>query len=109
MKKIAVIALSALMLAGTGFAAKVDQRQADQNARIKQGVASGELTHKEAKHLRKREKAVHRKIKSERKANGGKLTKAERRRINRQQNRTSHKIYRKKHNEAVRPDSPAAK
>ena len=38
---------------------------------------------------------------NERVANGGKLTPAERRQVNRQQNRTSRAIYRDKHNARV--------
>jgi opacity protein-like surface antigen len=101
MKKIAAIALSALMLAGTALAAEVDQRQENQQDRINQGVASGELTKKEAHQVERQHKAIGKEIKADRAANGGKLTKGEKREINRQQNRESRKIHRKKHNAAV--------
>jgi len=56
------------------------------------------LTAGEAAHLEKREAAINKEVKYDRAANGGKLTPAERRQVNRQENRTSKAIYRKKHN-----------
>jgi hypothetical protein len=106
MNKLSVILLSAA-IAGSGLlsAAEVDQRLENQKDRVQQGVASGELTHKEAKDLRTDEKAIHNEVKEERKENGGKLTPAERRAAKRKLARESKKIYRKKHNEAERPDA----
>jgi hypothetical protein len=77
---------------------EVGQRQRNQRERIAQGVKSGQLTAGETVHLEGREAAINKKVRTERAANGGKLTPAERRQINRQQNRTSNAIYRKKHN-----------
>ena len=109
MKKIATIALSALLLAGTAMAAEVDQRQANEQARIKEGVASGELTKHEAKQVEREHKAIGAEIKADRAANGGKLTKEEKKDINKQQNKESRRIHRKKHNVAKRAEAPAAK
>jgi len=53
---------------------------------------------KETAHLEGREAAINKEVKNDRAANGGKLTPVERRQVNRQQNRTSNAIYRKKHN-----------
>ena len=105
MKKIIAIALSTLLLAGTALAAEVDQRQENQQDRINQGVASGELTKKEAKQVEGQHKAIHNEIKADRAANGGKLSKGEKRTVNRQQNRESRKIHRKKQNAAERPSA----
>ena len=81
---------------------EVNQRQQNQRARIRQGEASGELTRKEARNLKKDEKAIHTEVKAERAANGGRLTPEERKQVNRQQNQESKKIYDKKHNARVK-------
>ena len=77
---------------------EVGQRQRNQQERIAQGVKSGQLTPKETAHLEGRESAINHEVKNDRAANGGHLTPAEHRQVNRQQNRTSNAIYRKKHN-----------
>ena len=77
---------------------EVGERQEKQQDRIAQGIKSGQLTPSEAAHLERREGAINKEVKTERAANGGKLTPVERRQVNRQQNRTSNAIYRKKHN-----------
>jgi hypothetical protein len=77
---------------------EVGQRQRNQQERIAQGVKSGQLTAGEAGHLEGREAAINKEVHTERAANGGKLTPAERAQVNRQENRTSRAIYRKKHN-----------
>jgi hypothetical protein len=80
---------------------EVGQRQRNQQERIAQGVKSGQLTAGETAHLEGREAAIHKEVHNDRAANGGRLTGAERRQVNRQQNRTSGAIYRKKHNARV--------
>lgn len=74
------------------------RREENQQDRIAEGIKSGQLTAGEAAHLEKREAAINKEIKTDRAANGGKLTPAERHQVNRQENRTSAAIYRKKHN-----------
>ena len=84
--------------AGTTFAQNpINQRQKNQQERIGEGVENGSLTANEAARLEKQEAAIHNEVKTERKANGGKLTPAERRQVTRQQNRESKRIYRQKH------------
>ena len=75
---------------------KIDQRQVEQQKRIDQGVASGALTSKETSGLQKRET----KIQADKVAikADGKLTKVERRKLNREQNRASSAIKRQKGN-----------
>ena len=75
---------------------KIDQRQVEQQKRIGQGVASGALTSKETTGLQKRET----KIQADKVAikADGKLTKAERRKLNREQNRASFASKRQKSN-----------
>jgi hypothetical protein len=76
---------------------EVTQRQRNQQKRIGNGVQNGSLTPAETARLERQEAAIHHEVKTERKANGGKLTAHERRRVNRQQNRESRRIYRQKH------------
>jgi len=86
-------------LATPALSAEVDNRESNQQARIAQGVKSGQLTPGETARLENREAGIHQEIKQERAANGGKLTPAERAQVNRQQNRVSNQIYRATHNE----------
>ncbi len=74
---------------------RVTKRQANQQARIAQGVKSGELTPKETEHLEAREAKIQH-DKKEAKADG-KVTHAERAKLHREENRTSRAIYRQKH------------
>ena len=75
--------------------ADIVQRNANQQERIEQGLQSGQLTTKEAAKLEKGEARVE-KIEQRAEANG-KLTDAERRRIEQAQNKESREIYREKH------------
>lgn len=74
---------------------RVDQREANQQARIANGAASGQLTAKETNRLEKEQAHVNR-VEDKAKADG-KVTAAERKRMQRLQNRTSKDIYRQKH------------
>jgi hypothetical protein len=79
----------------------VTERQGAQQARIHQGIRSGELTRGETRRL----EAQQGKIQADKmiaKADG-KVTPAERRHLRREQNRASRHIYRLKHNNRVRP------
>ena len=80
---------------------EVGQRERNQQERIAQGVKSGQMTAGEAANVEHREAAINHEVHTERAANGGTLTQAERRQVNRQENRTSKAIYRKKHNARV--------
>lgn len=74
---------------------RIDQRQANQQKRIDQGIASGQLTPKEAARLENREAKI---AKHEAAAKAdGKVTKAERRKLEREENRASKAIYKQKH------------
>ncbi len=94
--------LAAALLSSTALAAEVDQREANQQARIAQGVRSGQLTEGETAHLENRETHISKEIARDRAANGGHLTAAERAKVNRQQDRTSNAVYRDKHNGRTR-------
>ena len=76
--------------------ADVVQRNANQQERIEQGLQSGQLTTKEASQLEKGEARIE---KMEQRADAnGKMTDAEKRRIEQAQNKESQQIYQDKHN-----------
>ncbi len=109
-KLVAAIVASTVMMAGAmplGAAeekeGRIQQREENQQDRIAQGVASGQLTPKETANLESKEAKLNKEIRADRKANGGKLTNKEKRQINRQQNRLSRDIYKDKHNAARQP------
>lgn len=117
MKIHTLFAALALTIGGTAFAQaptapvtpkdpmatpKIDQRQVNQEKRIQQGVASGAVTPKEAAMLEKDQNKIQ-SAKVAAKADG-KVTRAERRKLRRAQNRASAHIKRHKHNRrAVAP------
>ncbi len=79
----------------------VDNRQARQERRIDQGVASGELTQREVRRL-DREQNVVDKAENKTKVDGT-VTAAERKRLHRMQNRSSRDIRRQKHDAQQSP------
>ena len=98
--KIAAIVLAS-MFAIPAFAQNtntpnVDKREANQQGRIANGINSGALTAKEAGNLEKREAKI---VTDEQAAKAdGKVTKAERAKLQHEENTASKKIYKKKHN-----------
>ena len=103
MKIHTLIAAIALTVGGAAFAQapaasetpKIDRRQASQDQRIDQGVTSGSLTARESAKLRARQDNIAR-DEAAAKADGV-VTKAERRKLTREQNHASAAIYRQKH------------
>ena len=77
------------------------QRKADQQARIAQGVQSGQLTAHETGNLEHREASVNREERNMRAQDNGHLTRSDRSTIQHQQNQESRRIYRDKHNAKV--------
>lgn len=78
---------------------RVDQRQANQEKRIDQGIASGELNKRETRRLEKEQNVIDR---AENKAKAdGTVTKAERRRLHKMQNHASRDIRHQKHDAQV--------
>ena len=80
---------------------QVNGRRFDQQGRIAQGVASGQMTAGETKNVEGREANLNNTIHNDRAANGGTLTPQERQNINQRQNNISNSIYNDKHNAAV--------
>jgi hypothetical protein len=78
----------------------IDQREAVQHARIREGVATGELTRREAAQARHNQRSIRR---SERRAKAdGEVTARERANIQRKQNRASRQLRRNKHDNQER-------
>ena len=73
----------------------IDQRQANQEQRIDQGVASGQLNGREANRLNKQQEHISKM--EDRAKSDGVMTKRERARIGAAQHRASHHIAREKH------------
>jgi hypothetical protein len=92
--------------AGPAATPRVDQRQANQDRRIDQGVASGQLTRREASRLDREQGRINR-AEGRAKADG-KVTAAERKRLAGMQNRASRHIAGQKHDAQRRPGTPAA-
>ena len=79
---------------------RIDQRQANQEKRIDQGIAGGQLNEREATRLNNQQEHVN-KLEDKAKSDGV-VTKKERVRINRAQDRTSRHIARQKHDRQQR-------
>src|SRR6516225_2497620 len=77
---------------------EVGQRRENQQDRIAQGIRSGQMTAGEAARTENREQGINQQLHADRQANGGKLTPAEKKQINKEQNGASRQIYRQKHN-----------
>jgi hypothetical protein len=100
-KSLSLIAAATLALTALGASAqnantpRIDQRQANQEKRIDQGIASGQLNKRETRRLERQQTAIN---KAEDKAKAdGTVTAKERRRLTAAQNSTSRHIARQKH------------
>lgn len=95
------LAVGGVMVLTTGMAFAqadtpgIDRRQANQAKRIDQGIASGQLTPREANRLEREQNRITR-MEDRAKADGV-VTDKERARLNRAQNRASRHIAREKH------------
>ncbi len=78
---------------------RVNARENNQQARVAQGIRSGEMTPGEVARTEHREQNIQHSVAQDRAANGGGLTPQERRNINRRQNGASREIERQKHND----------
>jgi opacity protein-like surface antigen len=100
MKKM-LLAVSGMTLLMTGMAyaqaetPRIDERQANQEKRIDQGIASGQLNEREANRLNKQQEHVNKM--EDRAKSDGVMTKKERARIGAAQARASRHIAREKH------------
>jgi len=76
---------------------QVDQRQANQQDRIANGVKNGDMTPGQAARLEKNQQRIQNQKSADMAAHGGHLTKQEQNQLNREQNKQSRKIYKDKH------------
>src|ERR1035438_10759299 len=112
------LAVGGLMLVGSAFAQtstsgagpgvvdpghprvnEVNQREANQQKRIGNGLENGKLSSQQATNLEKRETSVQNREQKDMAAHNGHLTKAEQKGINGQQNRISKSVYKDKHSQ----------
>src|SRR5712664_3661650 len=84
---------------------KVGQRRENQQDRIAQGIKSGQLTAGETAKLESQQKGINKQVAADRKANGGTLTPAEKKQVNKEQNAASKNIYHKRHNARTQPQA----
>ncbi|MCX5789441.1 MAG: hypothetical protein NTX64_13190 [Elusimicrobia bacterium] len=88
---------------GSKFAKKhprrneVNKRVRNQRGRINKGVKDGQLTKDQAQQLRANDAAIKKQEHAEVKANGGYLTKKEKKQLNKEENANSKLIYDEKH------------
>jgi len=80
---------------------RIDQRQANQEKRIDQGIASGQLTKRETRRLEKEQAHINR-AEDKAKADGS-VTAKERKHLTKMQNKASKDIYHQKHDAQVAP------
>lgn len=99
MKALTLI-VAASVLVSFGFEAEAGRRQANQRARIRQGVKSGELSRDEAKDLRANQKNI-RRAKKDAKADGS-VSAEERENIRGMRKDASKDIYNQKHDDEKR-------
>lgn len=97
---VAALAVGSLIGVASSAQAGINARQHRQQARIAQGVRSGELTGREAARLERQERQIRREERLFRA--DGRLSPAERADLNRDLNRTSRNIYRQKHDGQTR-------
>lgn len=111
LRNVTLVAVSSVLLTGVqSFAqagaatekreAVVDQREANQEKRIEEGVKSGQLNAGEEKRLENKEAQI-KKMESKAMADG-KMSKKEFKKIEKAQNQANREIRRKKHNKIVK-------
>ena len=98
MKKSLALASLVLTIAGSTLATpRYVKREHEQQKRIAQGIRSGSLTAGEAARIEMKEQRLNNEVKDMRRIQNGRLTTADKRIINQQQNVLSKDIHREKH------------
>ena len=90
----------------------VQHRYQAEQTRIANGIKNGDLTEAEAKTLEQKQADLNREAVQMKKANGGKLSAADRAKLEGQQNQLSKEIYQQKHDAQkanINPDTAAGK
>ncbi len=89
-----------------GSAYHPNEREANQDQRIANGLKSGQMTSGEAAKADRTQSRIDQQVHNDREANGGKLTGQERQQVNREQNAASRQIYNENHNgNTVKPNA----
>jgi len=78
---------------------EVGARRDNQQQRIANGVASGQMTPAETARAEHSESNINHQVAADRSANGGKLTPQEHKQVNHEQNKASKQIHQEKHND----------
>jgi len=104
--KIMLGIILAVSLAGAVYAqdptgSEIKDRKENQQDRIANGIASGQLTAGETTKIETQESDLNKEVAKDRAANGGNLTNNQKSQINGQQNKLSKEIYNDKHNAAT--------
>lgn len=94
---------AAILIPLAASAGEVRNREANQQARIGQGLQSGQITARGAIGLERRESNINASRTSDLAANGGHLTAQESRNLNGRENALSRQIYTDKHNDIAQP------
>lgn len=81
----------------------VNARRGNEQSRIHQGEASGQITPRGAHKLEAHQHAIHSQERADRSADNGHLTAQDRHQLAREQNRQSERVYRDKHNNVTDP------
>ena len=81
-----------------GLAARPNQREANQDQRIANGLRDGQMTSGEAARAERTQSNIDQQVHNDRMANGGTLTNQERQQVNHEQNAASRQVYRDNHN-----------
>ena len=104
MKHLLITVMAMALLIGTAEARRDQNREHNQQSRVKQGVQSGTVTRKEAKKLRKGQKRVdHMQVKA---SADGVVTPKEKLKIEKAQDKQSALIYKQKHDDQNRKNMP---
>ncbi|HVM31689.1 MAG TPA: hypothetical protein VMU88_01005 [bacterium] len=104
MKKIQAVLAAVLVVSFVGAALAEDHpmspkhRLVRQHHRIKQGVKNGSITPQEHKQLAEEGHDINKERRTDLKEDGGKLTPADRKNLEQQENQRSQQIYQDKHN-----------
>ena len=93
--KLAAVVIAASLVAGSASAGVIHQRFVNQQERIANGIATGQLTPREATRIERQEARLATEVHDFRA--DGNLSPRERAIVNAQQNRLSREIYREKH------------
>ena len=98
MYRIIVAAIALASVVPAAHAGEVYNRLQNQQARIAQGIRSGQLNQGEINHLERREATINARRQADLAAHGGHLTAGDYRRLNAREDSVSGQIYVDKHN-----------